>query len=48
MYIRIFFGPGDLSYMYTALSCPAANNKLHFDGEALRIRHFPEIGRSCT
>jgi hypothetical protein len=34
-----FFGPGDFGDMYTALSRPAADNKLHFAGEALSIRH---------
>jgi hypothetical protein len=32
-----FFGPGDYSDMYTALSRPAADNKLHFAGEALIV-----------
>lgn len=34
-----FFGPGDYGDMYTALSRPAADNKLHFAGEAISIRH---------
>ena len=34
-----FFGPGDFGEQYTALSRPAADNKLHFAGEALSIRH---------
>jgi len=34
-----FFGPGDFGDMYTALSRPAANNRLHFAGEALSVRH---------
>jgi len=34
-----FFGPGNFEDMYTSLNRPAANDKLHFVGEALSIRH---------
>ena len=34
-----FFGPGQFGDLYTALSRPAADNKLHFAGDALSIRH---------
>ena len=34
-----YFGPGHFADLYTALSRPAADNKLHFAGEALSIRH---------
>ena len=34
-----FYGPGDFGDMYTALNLPAANNQLHFAGEALSVRH---------
>jgi len=34
-----FFGPGNFQDMYTSLGRPAANDKLHFAGEALSVRH---------
>lgn len=34
-----FFGPGDYQDLYTSLNRPAADNKLHFAGEALSVRH---------
>ncbi|KAF9560294.1 amine oxidase [Agrocybe pediades] len=39
-----FFGPGNFEDMYSSLNKPAANDKLHFAGEALSIRHAWVVG----
>jgi len=39
-----FFGPGNFQDMYTSLCRPAANDKLHFAGEALSVRHAWVVG----
>jgi monoamine oxidase len=39
-----FFGPGNFDDMYTSLSRPAADDKLHFAGEALSVRHAWVVG----
>ncbi|KAI5981888.1 hypothetical protein F5J12DRAFT_750746 [Pisolithus orientalis] len=39
-----FFGPGDFRDMYTSLTYPAANKRLHFAGEALSTRHAWVVG----
>ncbi|KAF4611779.1 hypothetical protein D9613_003929 [Agrocybe pediades] len=39
-----FFGPGNFEDMYTSLNRPAANDRLHFVGEALSIRHAWVVG----
>ena len=39
-----FFGPGSFSTLYTSLTLPAANGRLHFAGEALSTRHAWVVG----
>ncbi|KAH7885591.1 hypothetical protein F5I97DRAFT_1830693 [Phlebopus sp. FC_14] len=39
-----YFGPGDFQDLYTSLSFPAANKRLHFAGEALSTRHGWVVG----
>ncbi|KAG2356587.1 hypothetical protein BDR07DRAFT_1422808 [Suillus spraguei] len=39
-----YFGPGDFQDLYTALSVPNANKRLHFAGEAISIRHAWVVG----
>ncbi|KAI6141914.1 hypothetical protein BKA82DRAFT_1003011 [Pisolithus tinctorius] len=39
-----FFGPGDFQNLYTSLTYPAANKRLHFAGEALSTRHGWVVG----
>ncbi|KAF8153859.1 hypothetical protein B0H34DRAFT_661915 [Crassisporium funariophilum] len=39
-----FYGPGDFEDMYTSLNRPAGNNRLHFAGEALSVRHAWVVG----
>ncbi|KAG1869401.1 hypothetical protein DFJ58DRAFT_765921 [Suillus subalutaceus] len=34
-----FFGPGDFQALYTSLTVPNANKRLHFAGEAISTRH---------
>ncbi|KAF9062669.1 hypothetical protein BDP27DRAFT_1368643 [Rhodocollybia butyracea] len=34
-----FFGPGDFSKLYPALTCPASGGRLHFSGEVVSVRH---------
>ncbi|OJA21517.1 hypothetical protein AZE42_01789, partial [Rhizopogon vesiculosus] len=39
-----FFGPGDFQDLYTSLSAPNANCRLHFAGEAISTRHAWVVG----
>jgi len=39
-----FFGPGSFEDLYTNMTTPAANNRLHFAGEALSTRHAWVVG----
>ncbi|KAG6380589.1 hypothetical protein JVT61DRAFT_4953 [Boletus reticuloceps] len=39
-----FFSPGEFDDLYTSLNAPAANNRLHFAGEALSTRHAWVVG----
>ncbi|KAI6020427.1 flavin-containing amine oxidoreductase-domain containing protein [Pisolithus microcarpus] len=39
-----FFGPDDFREMYTSLTYPAAEKRLHFAGEAISTRHAWVIG----
>ncbi|KAF8435776.1 hypothetical protein L210DRAFT_3648445 [Boletus edulis BED1] len=39
-----FFSPGEFEDLYTSLNAPAANNRLHFAGEALSTRHAWVVG----
>ncbi|KAG1879144.1 hypothetical protein F4604DRAFT_1880092 [Suillus subluteus] len=39
-----FFGPGDFQNLYTSLTVPNANKRLHFAGEAISIRHSWVVG----
>ncbi|KAI6141922.1 hypothetical protein BKA82DRAFT_961792 [Pisolithus tinctorius] len=38
------FGPGDFQGLYTSLTYPAANKRLHFAGEAISTRHAWVVG----
>ncbi|KAI6141916.1 hypothetical protein BKA82DRAFT_28642 [Pisolithus tinctorius] len=38
------FGPGDFEGLYTSLSYPAADKRLHFAGEAISTRHAWVVG----
>ncbi|KAI5990285.1 hypothetical protein F5J12DRAFT_727696 [Pisolithus orientalis] len=38
------FGPGDFQDVYTSLTYPAANKRLHFAGEAISTRHAWVVG----
>ncbi|KAI6143733.1 hypothetical protein BKA82DRAFT_36374 [Pisolithus tinctorius] len=38
------FGPGDFQDVYTSLTYPAANKRLHFAGEAISTRHGWVVG----
>ncbi|KAG0704662.1 hypothetical protein DFH29DRAFT_848626 [Suillus ampliporus] len=39
-----FFGPGDFQDLYTSLTVPNANKRLHFAGEAISTRHAWVVG----
>lgn len=39
-----FFGPGDFQDLYTSLTAPNANKRLHFAGEAISTRHAWVVG----
>ncbi|KAG2153891.1 hypothetical protein DEU56DRAFT_868461 [Suillus clintonianus] len=39
-----FFGPGDFKDLYTALTVPNHNKRLHFAGEAISTRHAWVVG----
>ncbi|KAG1873094.1 flavin-containing amine oxidoreductase-domain containing protein [Suillus subluteus] len=39
-----FFGPGDFQDLYTSLTVPNANKRLHFAGEAISVRHSWVVG----
>ncbi|KAI5990300.1 hypothetical protein F5J12DRAFT_863110 [Pisolithus orientalis] len=39
-----YFGPGDFQNLYTSLTYPAANKRLHFAGEAMSTRHGWVVG----
>ncbi|KAG1822477.1 uncharacterized protein BJ212DRAFT_1328096 [Suillus subaureus] len=39
-----FFGPGDFQDLYTSLTVPNANKRLHFAGEAISIHHSWVVG----
>ncbi|KAG1869404.1 hypothetical protein DFJ58DRAFT_855718 [Suillus subalutaceus] len=38
-----FFGPGDFQALYTSLTVPNANKRLHFAGEAISTRHTGNV-----
>ncbi|KAI6041672.1 hypothetical protein EDC04DRAFT_2601598 [Pisolithus marmoratus] len=39
-----FFGPSDFQELYSSLTYPAANKRLHFAGEAISTRHAWVVG----
>ncbi|KAI6041671.1 hypothetical protein EDC04DRAFT_2892921 [Pisolithus marmoratus] len=39
-----YFGPGDFQNLYTSLTYPAVNKRLHFAGEAISTRHAWLVG----
>lgn len=39
-----YFGPGDFQDLYTSLTVPNANKRLHFAGEAISTRHAWVVG----